>query len=109
MRDAEYFYDVLWYTNDKVTVAFSTTFDEVINNPGRWMTITTIVINNKSTGEFITRTGLAICSPKDTFDIIKGRRLSTQRAINTYPERAIRTHLWSWYWTAVKNANKGED
>ena len=33
MRDAEYFYDVLWYHDDRIVVAFSTTFDEVINNP----------------------------------------------------------------------------
>ena len=106
MKDAEYFYDVLWYHDDRIVVAFSSTFDEVVDNPGRWMTITTIVINNKSTGEFTTRTGLAICNPKDKFDAVKGRRLSTQRAINTYPERAVRTHLWSWYWTAVNNASQ---
>ena len=107
MKDAEYFYDVLWFHDKYIVVGFSSTFDEVVDNPGRWMTITTIVINNKSTGEFTTRTGLAICNPKDKFDVVKGRRLSTQRAINTYPERAVRTHLWKWYWAAVSNANKG--
>lgn len=108
MFKPEYYYDVLWYTDKQVTVAFSCTVDEVINNPDRIMTFVTIMINNKSTGEIITRTGIAICNPKDTFDYVKGRRIATERAIATYPYKCQRKLLWDWYWTAINNAKSRE-
>jgi len=53
MFEPEYYYDVLWYTDKKVTVAFSCAVDEVIQNPGRVMTFATIMINNKKLGRLL--------------------------------------------------------
>jgi len=107
-QDLEFMYDVLWYHDAYVVAAFSCVVSEVIQNPERMMTIATVMINNKKTGEIVTRTGIAIRNPKDKFDFVYGRRKATGRAINTYPHKEQRKLLWSWYWTAVNNATGKE-
>lgn len=105
----ELLFDTLWYKDKRVVVAFTCTVDEIIGNPGRYMTICTVMINNCRTGEIVTHTGVAICNPKDIFNYAKGRRLATGRAISAYPYKEQRKLLWSWYWEAVKDANEEYD
>lgn len=104
--ETEFWNDTLWYHDKYVVVLFTCTVDEIIDNPGRHMTVCTLVINNRNTGEFVTHTGIAICNPKDTFNYIKGRRIATGRAISAYPHKEQRKLLWSWYWEAVKRVSQ---
>ena len=102
----EFWSDALWYHDKYVVVLFTCVVDEIIDNPGRYMTVCTVMINNKNSGEIVTHTGVAICNPKDTFNYVKGRRIATGRAISAYPHKEQRKLVWSWYWKAVKNASQ---
>ena len=104
--DVEVWLDSLWYHDKYVVVLFTCNVDEIIDNPGRYMTVCTVMINNKNSGEIVTHTGVAICNPKDTFNYVKGRRIATGRAISAYPHKEQRKLVWSWYWKAVKNVSQ---
>lgn len=95
-----------WTEDNYINVLFATQVVYSQEKERRYITITTMLINNKRTGEIITHTGLAICNPKDTYNYITGKRLSVQRAIDTYPHKAQRKLLWGLYWKAVKSANQ---